>query len=187
MTQQSVSEWALPKEFLLAVSTMNDCYGAARAIQDPPQTIQDPPSSFDNVTQDDVKKWERCLDTISLNIQDQSYETWFSDLRVLSFSDAEVVIVTISKDTTEWLYQNYIGLIKTAIHEAHSIRPKVTILTDTDMTDVVGEQQPNDGAIERCAHVLFIGLERRNYKRSDMINESLAKELQNEILKGDTL
>ena len=62
-----------------------------------------------------VQVWNNCLDFIKDNINTQSYETWFKPIRPIKLKQSILTVEVPSKFFYEWLEENYIELIKTAI------------------------------------------------------------------------
>ena len=62
-----------------------------------------------------VKIWNNCLDFIKDNINKQSYETWFLPIQPIKLKKSILTVEVPSKFFYEWLEENYIELIKTAI------------------------------------------------------------------------
>ena len=62
-----------------------------------------------------VQVWNNCLDFIKDNINTQSYETWFTPIRPIKLKQSILTVEVPSKFFYEWLEENYIELIKTAI------------------------------------------------------------------------
>ncbi len=59
--------------------------------------------------------WENCLDYIKDNIPSQSFKTWFLPIKPLKLKDNVLSIQVPSKFFYEWLEENYIKLLKSAI------------------------------------------------------------------------
>ena len=59
--------------------------------------------------------WKSCLKFIKDNINDQSYETWFLPIEPIKLKKSILTVEVPSKFFYEWLEENYIDLIKTAI------------------------------------------------------------------------
>lgn len=59
--------------------------------------------------------WENCLSYIKDNISAQSYKTWFLPIKPLKLKDNVLSIQVPSKFFYEWLEENYIKLLKSAI------------------------------------------------------------------------
>lgn len=59
--------------------------------------------------------WENCLTYIKDNIPSQSYKTWFLPIKPLKLKDKVLSIQVPSKFFYEWLEENYIKLLKSAI------------------------------------------------------------------------
>lgn len=61
------------------------------------------------------KVWDNCLEFIKDNISPQSYKTWFLPIKPLKLKDKVLSIQVPSKFFFEWLEENYIKLLKSAI------------------------------------------------------------------------
>ena len=61
------------------------------------------------------KVWNECLSFIKDNINEQSYETWFLPIKPIKLKKSILTVEVPSKFFYEWLEENYIDLIKTAI------------------------------------------------------------------------
>jgi chromosomal replication initiator protein len=59
--------------------------------------------------------WENCLEYIRDNISSQGYKTWFLPIKPLKLKDNVLSIQVPSKFFYEWLEENYIKLLKSAI------------------------------------------------------------------------
>jgi len=59
--------------------------------------------------------WDNCLSYIKDNISAQSYKTWFLPIKPLKLKDNVLSIQVPSKFFYEWLEENYIKLLKSAI------------------------------------------------------------------------
>ena len=62
-----------------------------------------------------VQVWNNCLDFIKDNIDEQNYKTWFTPIRPIKLKQSILTVEVPSKFFYEWLEENYISLIKTAI------------------------------------------------------------------------
>ncbi len=72
--------------------------------------------------------WNRCLYAIQKKIQDQSFETWFAPITAQQFTSEEVILMVPERIYADWLEQNYIGLIKTIIHEVFAWYPRISFV-----------------------------------------------------------
>ena len=59
--------------------------------------------------------WNNCLDFIKDNINSESYNTWFLPIQPVQLKKSILTVEVPSKFFYEWLEENYIDLIKTAI------------------------------------------------------------------------
>jgi len=62
-----------------------------------------------------VQVWNNCLDFIKDNIDEQNFKTWFTPIRPIKLKQSILTVEVPSKFFYEWLEENYISLIKTAI------------------------------------------------------------------------
>ncbi len=62
-----------------------------------------------------IQVWNNCLDFIKDNIDEQNYKTWFTPIRPIKLKQSILTVEVPSKFFYEWLEENYISLIKTAI------------------------------------------------------------------------
>ncbi|MCP4457047.1 MAG: chromosomal replication initiator protein DnaA [Cytophagales bacterium] len=64
-----------------------------------------------------AQTWENCLDYIKKEIPSQSFKTWFEPIKPLTLSGNALTIQVPSQFFYEWLEENYVQLLRTAIKE----------------------------------------------------------------------
>ena len=61
------------------------------------------------------KVWNNCLSYIKDNINEESFKTWFLPIKVVKLKDKILTIEVPSKFFYEWIEENYIDLLTSAI------------------------------------------------------------------------
>ncbi len=61
--------------------------------------------------------WSKCLDFVKNQIPEQSFKTWFLPIVPLRLENEVLTIQVPSQFFYEWLEENYVQLLKTAIHQ----------------------------------------------------------------------
>ena len=59
--------------------------------------------------------WDRCLKTISKNVGEQAYKTWFAPITPLRFQNNILTIQVPSQFFYEWLEEHYVHILQNAI------------------------------------------------------------------------
>ena len=59
--------------------------------------------------------WQNCLDFIRDNIEDQMFNTWFVPIIPVKLTETELTIQVPSKFFYEWLEENFVKLLRTAV------------------------------------------------------------------------
>jgi len=62
-----------------------------------------------------VNIWNECLVFIKDNINKESFETWFEPIKAIKLEKKTLTVEVPSKFFYEWIEENYIDLIKSAI------------------------------------------------------------------------
>ena len=62
-----------------------------------------------------VNIWNECLIFIKDNINKESYETWFEPIKAIKLDEKTLTVEVPSKFFYEWIEENYLDLIKSAI------------------------------------------------------------------------
>lgn len=84
--------------------------------------------------------WENCLAFIKDNIQEQSYNTWFLPIKPLKLKDNVLSIEVPSKFFYEWLEDNYLKLLKSAITK--ELGPDAKLVYSIIMENTFGNAKP---------------------------------------------
>ena len=80
------------------------------------------------------EKWNKCLEIIRDNVSEQTFSTWFADIKPIKFSDSTLTIQVKSNFVCEHLEENYIGLLRSTLFKVMGNGTKLmySILTDKD-------------------------------------------------------
>ena len=84
--------------------------------------------------------WENCMAFIKDNVPAQSYKTWFLPIKPLKLKDNVLSLQVPSKFFYEWLEENYIGLLKTAIRR--ELGPEAKLVYSIVMENTYGNSNP---------------------------------------------
>ncbi len=76
--------------------------------------------------------WNKVLDLINENITSDQYQTWFSKLKVNSFTKRYVRIVVPNLFVKECLTNNYLKLINSSIKKVCEIEPEIVFLCNSE-------------------------------------------------------
>ena len=69
--------------------------------------------------------WARCLQSIKLKIQPQSFQTWFGPTNSLELCPDRAVIEVPTAFFADWLEEHYSWLIRATVEEETSWKPKL--------------------------------------------------------------
>ena len=97
------------------------------------------------------KVWSNCMSFIKDNINEQSYETWFLPIQAIKLKKSILTVEVPSKFFYEWLEENYIDLIKTAIKKELGTEGKLLyniILNNNEKTPYAVEIPSVNGKIK---------------------------------------
>lgn len=61
--------------------------------------------------------WDNCLSFLQDNVEEQAYNTWFKPIIPVKLTELELSIQVPSKFFYEWLEENYVDLLKSAIEK----------------------------------------------------------------------
>lgn len=61
--------------------------------------------------------WDRCLDIIRRNVNQQSFKTWFEPIRPVRLENGALTIQVPNKFFYEWLEEHYVALLKMTIRK----------------------------------------------------------------------
>jgi chromosomal replication initiator protein len=77
------------------------------------------------MSEDTHEHWARCLLNIERRVRPQSFDTWFRPTKVGRF-DADLLEIEVSSSYfAEWVENNYLSLIQTAVQEETGLSPRV--------------------------------------------------------------
>lgn len=86
------------------------------------------------------KVWKKCLEFIKDNIEEEPYNTWFAPIVPISLENNTLKIKVPSRFFIEWLEENYIQLIRSALNYTLGATPvRLTYIVDVSSV----EQQPS--------------------------------------------
>jgi len=90
--------------------------------------------------------WEKCLKNIRLNVNNQSFKTWFEPIRPVRLDDKVFTLLVPNKFFYEWLEEHYIGLLKSTIRQevGEKVRLEYQILVNDGSAN--NQSQPNKPA-----------------------------------------
>ena len=90
--------------------------------------------------------WEKCLRNIRLNVNNQSYKTWFEPIRPVRLDEKVFTLLVPNKFFYEWLEEHYIGLLKSTIRQevGEKVRLEYQILVNDNSEN--NQPQPNKPA-----------------------------------------
>ncbi len=79
-----------------------------------------------------TKVWETCLNSIKLEISEQSFKTWFEPIIPVKLIDNTLTIQVPSKFFYEWLEENYVRVLRNAIDRSigHAGQLEYSVLVD---------------------------------------------------------
>jgi chromosomal replication initiator protein len=70
------------------------------------------------MTKDPTEAWNKILEIIKDNVNDQSYKTWFEPIKPLKLENNILTIQVPSLFFYEWLEEHYVSLLKKTLkHE----------------------------------------------------------------------
>ena len=78
------------------------------------------------MTSQDTKKWDAARAHIREQINAQSYDTWFSPIKMAALSDAGIVLEVPDLFFRDWVVERYMGLIEDALQKSFGKSISVT-------------------------------------------------------------
>ena len=84
--------------------------------------------------------WNNCLSFIKDNINEESYKTWFIPIKVIKLKDKTLTIEVPSKFFYEWIEENYIDLLTSAIKKELGDESK--LVYSIMMENIYGSDRP---------------------------------------------
>lgn len=104
------------------------------------------------------KVWGRCLDFIKDNIDEQPFNVWFAPIVPVGLEGNTLKIKVPSKFFYEFLEENYISLLKSALTFAIGANSKLTYIIDAS----VKEQVPSTNRPELAKQSVTLSVQNKN-------------------------
>ena len=105
------------------------------------------------------KVWSRCLEFIKDNINEQPFNTWFAPIVPVELEGNTLKIKVPSKFFCEWLEENYISLLKSAMTFTLGVNSRLVYIVDTPLTK---EQLPSTNRPELAKQTLTLATETKD-------------------------
>ena len=105
------------------------------------------------------KVWSRCLEFIKDNITEQPFHTWFAHIVPVELEGNTLKIKVPSKFFCEWLEENYISLLKSAMTFTLGVNSRLVYIVDTPLTK---EQLPSTNRPELAKQTLTLATETKD-------------------------
>jgi len=105
------------------------------------------------------KVWSRCLEFIKNNITEQPFNTWFAPIVPVELESNTLKIKVPSKFFCEWLEENYISLLKSAMTFTLGVNSRLVYIVDTPLTK---EQLPSTNRPELAKQTLTLATETKD-------------------------
>ena len=105
------------------------------------------------------KVWSRCLEFIKDNITEQPFNTWFATIVPVELEGNTLKIKVPSKFFCEWLEENYISLLKSAMTFTLGVNSRLVYIVDTPITK---EQLPSTNRPELAKQTLTLATETKD-------------------------
>ena len=105
------------------------------------------------------KVWSRCLEFIKDNITEQPLNTWFAPIVPVELEGNTLKIKVPSKFFCEWLEENYISLLKSAMTFTLGVNSRLVYIVDTPLTK---EQLPSTNRPELAKQTLTLATETKD-------------------------
>jgi chromosomal replication initiator protein len=81
----------------------------------------------------DSPEWRRFLDEIRSRVQEQTFETWFRNIRPLSATDQQLVIGVPNQFVSEWLSENFPDVIQKSAEAAFGKELDIRFKVDPEL------------------------------------------------------
>jgi len=105
------------------------------------------------------KVWSKCLEFIKDNITEQPFNTWFAPIVPVELESNTLKIKVPSKFFCEWLEENYISLLKSAMTFTLGVNSRLVYIVDTPITK---EQLPSTNRPELAKQTLTLATETKD-------------------------
>lgn len=93
---------------------------------------------YTHITAESV--WNRCLQFIQDNVNEQVFKTWFEPIVAMELSDNALYIQVPSKFFYEWLEEHYVKILKSALIK--ELGPNAKLIYRIKMENTAGKAQP---------------------------------------------
>lgn len=104
------------------------------------------------------KIWSSCLEFIKDNIEEQPFTTWFAPIIPVGLENNNLKIKVPSRFFYEWLEENYVSLLRSALNFTLGPNSKLTYIIDTS----VKEQLPSVNRPELAKQSLTIPIQNKD-------------------------
>ena len=84
--------------------------------------------------------WNNCLSYIKDNINEESFKTWFNPIKVIKLKEKTLTIEVPSKFFYEWIEENYIDLLTSAIKK--ELGEEAKLVYSIMMENIYGNERP---------------------------------------------
>ena len=84
--------------------------------------------------------WGNCLNSIKLQVNQQSFRTWFEPIRPMRLEDNVLTIQVPSQFFYEWLEEHYVKILKVALTKELGDQAKLVYIIK--MENTYGNNQP---------------------------------------------
>ncbi len=84
--------------------------------------------------------WNRCLQYIKDNIEDQAFQTWFEPIEAIELTSDSLYIQVPSKFFYEWLEEHYVTVLKSALLK--ELGPSAKLIYKIKMENAPRDKQP---------------------------------------------
>ena len=105
------------------------------------------------------KVWSKCLEFIKDNIAEQQFNTWFAPITPVELEGNTLKIKVPSKFFCEWLEENYISLLKSAMTFTLGVNSCLVYIVDNPL---IKEQLPSTNRPELAKQTLSLATETKD-------------------------
>ena len=105
------------------------------------------------------KVWSKCLEFIKDNITEQQFNTWFVPIVPVELEGNALKIKVPSRFFYEWLEENYISLLKSAMTFTLGVNSRLVYIVDNPLTK---EQLPSTNRPELAKQTLTLATETKD-------------------------
>ncbi len=87
-------------------------------------------------TADHHAKWLQLTEQLKRQVGDQAYETWFGQLKLLSWSDDKVIVETPSRFIRDWIIDHYMDLVESSLKTVAPNHPQLHFVIGSDRPEL---------------------------------------------------